>query len=147
MQGHEAHMGINYWLPFCCITAAYDICYELFCNFKRCFFWVSKLFCSALVDTTATFTRVRYSLPYFGYKNSVMLHLLNGSSYLGKKMPMTEAGFQLFVCSILIRLSRESDCDAIFPTNPHSLSICRFPSFSLDSSQLICCLFEATKQR
>jgi len=42
-------------------------------------------------------------------------------------------------------MSRESDGGAVFWTNSHSLSSCRFPGTSLTSSQLICCLFEATK--
>jgi len=53
----------------------------------------------------------------------------------------------LFICAIFIFLSRESEGGAIFLTNPHSLTSCRFPSFpvdSLTSSQIICCLFEAT---
>jgi len=36
----------------------------------------------------------------------------------------------LIVCSIFILLSRESDGDAIFWTNPHLLRSCPFPSFS-----------------
>jgi len=57
--------------------------------------------------------------------------------------------FVLF-CSIFILLSRKSDGGAIFWTNPHPLRSCPFPSiqvFSLTSYHLICCLFEATKQR
>jgi len=53
-------------------------------------------------------------------------------------------------CSIFNLLSRESDGGAIFWTNPKLLRSCLFPSFpvvSLTSYHLICCLFEATKQR
>jgi len=56
----------------------------------------------------------------------------------------------VFVCSIFILLSRESDGGAIYWTNPHPLRSCPFPNFpvvSLTSYHLICCLFEATKQR
>jgi len=56
----------------------------------------------------------------------------------------------LFVCcSIFILLSRESDGEAMFWTNPHPLRSCPFQSFpvvSLTSYHLICCLFEAIKQ-
>jgi len=50
----------------------------------------------------------------------------------------------------LYLMSRESDGDAIFLTNPHSLRSYRFPSFPIDtltSSQLICYLFEAPKHQ
>jgi len=35
----------------------------------------------------------------------------------------------LFVCSILILLSQESDCTARFWPNPHSLRSCPFSKF------------------
>jgi len=56
----------------------------------------------------------------------------------------------LFVCCIFILLSRESDCGAIFRTNPHPLWSYPFPRFQVDSMtsyHLICCLFEAIKQK
>jgi len=57
---------------------------------------------------------------------------------------------QCLFCSIFILLSRESDGGTIFCTNPHPLRSCPFPSFtvvSLTFYYLVCCLFEATKQR
>jgi len=56
----------------------------------------------------------------------------------------------LFVCPNFILLLQESDGGAKFRTNPHPLKSCPFPSFPVDSLtfyQLICCLFEAAKQR
>jgi len=57
-----------------------------------------------------------------------------------------------FVClfHLYILLSRENDVGAIFWTNSLPLRSCLFSSFavvSLISYHLICCLFEATKQR
>jgi len=55
----------------------------------------------------------------------------------------------LFVCSIFILLSRESDgAGSIFWTNLHPLRSCPFPSFPVVSLtyHLICCLFKANKQ-
>jgi len=54
------------------------------------------------------------------------------------------------VLQIFIFLSRKSDGSALLWTNPHSLRSCllrSFPVVSLTFSQLICCLFETTKQR
>jgi len=56
----------------------------------------------------------------------------------------------MFVCSIFILLSRESDGGTIFWTNLHPLKSCPFPSLpvvSLTFYHWICCWFEATKQR
>jgi len=55
----------------------------------------------------------------------------------------------MFVCSIFILLSRESDGGAIFWTNPHPLTSCPFPRFpvvSFDFLPLNLLLFEPTKQ-
>jgi len=66
-----------------------------------------------------------------------------------RKAPYTRTQRRLFVYSIFIFLSRESDGGAIFWTNPHPLrsKLSSFPVVSLTSYHLICCLFEATKQR
>jgi len=51
----------------------------------------------------------------------------------------------LFVCSIFILISRESDGGAIFLRNPHPLKSCPFPIVSMTSYHWICCLFEVSK--
>jgi len=58
--------------------------------------------------------------------------------YLSKLLRQT----CLFICSIFILLSRESDGGAIFWMNSHPLRSCQFPSFpvvSLTSYHWICC--------
>jgi len=58
--------------------------------------------------------------------------------------------YDTLFCSIFFLLSRESNGGAIFRTNPHPLRSCWFSSFPVDSmifSQLLCYVFEATKQR
>jgi len=95
---------------------------------NQCFVWLF---------TTPT-RMVLFEFLLYGWSSTMEHHELLGPMMLMgmsvfPKDTATISRVELFVCFIIILLSRQSNGCCIFWTIPHSLKCCRFPSFPLGS--------------